>query len=495
VAAPVALFVAVLEPHRRTAPDARQPRRAAWLLGNAHGAHKRAQRSGIPARPRRSRYTRRVSVAELRTDALAAFEAAVAAVQPARLMPAAVTVHSDRLTIAGTDVPRPAGRLVVVALGKAGPTLADAWLETAGDLAHLLFVLTPHGVPVTDRVARRAMVRHGAHPYPDAAGEASARELVRLARGLEADDLLLVLLSGGTSALLAAPEPGLTLDDVLRTTRALLRAGASIGDVNTVRRQLLLLGGGGLARLAAPARVEVLVVSDVLGDPLPDIASGPTVPSPTSKADGAAVVRRFGVEAEIPDAVIAFFTRPGGDHTDDTAWMDRVRTVVLANNRTAVEAAALELESRGYRVRVEEDHLTGEASQQGRSIGRMAAGGLGDGSQAWLTGGETTVTVRGEGWGGRNQELALAAAIEIEHAAGPCVVLAAGTDGIDGMSGNAGGLVDPTTVRRLREADLDPVESLTNNDSGTALAAVGDAIVTGPTGTNVCDLTAVLTAE
>jgi glycerate-2-kinase len=436
-----------------------------------------------------------VSVSELRADALAAFNAAVAAVQPARLLPSAVEVHTDHLRIAGTDVPRPTGRLVVVALGKAGPTLADAWLEMVGDLAHLLFVLTPHGIPVTGRVARRAMVRHGAHPYPDAAGEASARELVRLARGLEADDLLLVLLSGGTSALLAAPEPGLTLDDVLHTTRALLRAGAPIGDVNAVRRQLLVLGGGGLARLAAPARVETLVVSDVLGDPLPDIASGPTVPSPTSKADAAAVVQRFGVEAEIPDAVITFFARPGGGHGDPTAWMESVRTVVLANNRRAVEAAAHELETRGYRVRVEEEHLTGEASQQGRRIGRMAAKGLGDGRRAWLAGGETTVTVHGDGRGGRNQEVALAAAVEIENPARPCVVLAAGTDGIDGMSDHAGGLVDPTTVRRLREAGLDPVDVLNDNDSGTALATVGDAIVTGPTGTNVCDLTAVLAAD
>jgi len=435
-----------------------------------------------------------VSIAELRADALSAFETAVAAVQPARLLPAAITVHASRLRIAGADVPRPTGRLVVAALGKAGPALADAWLEAAGDVAHQLFVLTPHGVPVSDRVAERAMVRHGAHPYPDAAGEASARELVRLARGLEDDDLLLVLLSGGTSALLAAPAPGLTLDDVLQTTRALLRAGAPIGEVNAVRRELLLLAGGGLARLAAPARVVTLVLSDVLGDPLADIASGPTVPSPTSRADAATVLRRFDVASGLSDAVTEFFERVA-DRGDDTHWTNRTRTVVLANNRTAVDAAVREVERRGYHVHVEEEHLTGEASLQGRRIGQMVAGGLGPGRRAWLAGGETTVTVHGDGRGGRNQELALAAAVEIERAAGACVVLAGGTDGIDGLSDHAGAIVDPTTVRRLREADLDPLAALANNDSGTALATVGDAIVTGPTGTNVCDLTAVLTAE
>ncbi len=436
-----------------------------------------------------------MSVDDLRTDARAAFDAAVASVQPSRLLPAVVEVRRDHLQLVERSFPRPTGRLVVVALGKAGPSLADAWLEVAGPLAHQLFVLTPHGVPVSDRVARRAMVRHGAHPYPDAAGEASARELVRLARGLEGDDLLLVLLSGGTSALLAAPEPGLTLDDVLRTTRALLRAGAPIGEVNAVRRRLLLLGGGGLARLAAPARVVTLVLSDVLGDPLADIASGPTVPSPTSKVDAASVLRRFAVEAAVPASVTSFLDAAESESPDGAEWMERCWTVVVANNRTAVDAAANELALRGYRVCVEEEPLRGEASRQGHMIGRMARQGIGRGRQAWLAGGETTVTVRGDGRGGRNQELALTAALEIDNAARPCIVLAGGTDGIDGLSEHAGAIVDPTTVRRLREAGFDPVAVLANNDSGTALASVGDAIVTGPTGTNVCDLTAVLTAD
>jgi glycerate-2-kinase len=484
----------VLEPHGRTAPDAWQPWRSRLALGRVHGRHNHVSDVCIPARRVRARYTRRVSFERLRADALAAFETAVAAVQPARLLPSAITTHSDHLEIAGAAVARPRGRMMVAALGKAGPTLADAWLEVAGPLPHQLFVLTPHGVPVTDRVAHRGMVRHGAHPYPDAAGEASARELVRLVRGLEAEDLLVVLLSGGTSALLAAPEAGLTLDDVLETTRALLRSGAPIGDVNAVRRELLILGGGGLARLAAPADVVTLILSDVLGDPLPDIASGPTVPSPTSKQDAADVLRRFDVSSVVPESVIAFLTRPTARGSSPADWMDRTRTVVVANNRTAVDAAAQELTQRGYSVHVEDEHLTGEASQRGRQIGRMTAAGLGAGRRAWLAGGETTVTVRGDGRGGRNQELTLAAAIEIAGA-GPRVVLSGGTDGIDGLSDHAGGIVDATTVERLERADIDPSDALERNDSGTALAAAGDAIVTGPTGTNVCDITAALTAD
>jgi len=302
-----------------------------------------------------------------------------------------------------------------------------------------------------------------------------------------------VLLSGGGSALLAAPRDGLTLGDIRTATKLLLTAGASISEVNTVRRQLLAAAGGGLGRSASPARVRTLIVSDVLGDTLTDIASGPTVVSPTTAADALEVLDRFALRNAVPNAVVALLNAGGGNPPDDGVWAAACTTRVIANNRTAVEAAALELRSRAYQVEVAADPLTGEASDRGREIAAAARTMESITPTAVVMGGETTVTVRASGSGGRNQELALAAAIGIEDAA-RIVVLAAGTDGIDGRSNNAGAVVDTTTGSRFRKLGLDPEAFLTTNDSGTALEAVGDAFRTGPTGTNVCDVTLVLTA-
>jgi glycerate-2-kinase len=302
-----------------------------------------------------------------------------------------------------------------------------------------------------------------------------------------------VLLSGGGSALMAAAEEGLTLEDVHATTKALLTAGAAITEVNTVRRQLLAAAGGGLARAAAPALVRTLILSDVLGDPLSDIASGPTVPSPSTAGDAVAVIDRFSLRQRVPAAVVSFLEGAAHETADDGAWSITTSTQVIGNNRTAVDSAAAGLGSRGYRVVVETGHLEGEARTRGREIAGRALKEEFDGPTAVVYGGETTVTVKGSGRGGRNQELALAAAQELAGA-GLFVVLAGGTDGIDGLSDNAGAVVDPTTIDRLKQLDFDPDAVMADNDSGTALSAVGDAIRTGPTGTNVCDVTMVLMA-
>ncbi|MCG6962916.1 MAG: DUF4147 domain-containing protein, partial [Acidobacteria bacterium] len=322
--------------------------------------------------------------------------------------------------------------------------------------------------------------------------EAAARELLALAGSLREGDLLLVLLSGGASALLAAPEHGLALDDVLATTRALLSAGAPITAVNAVRRQILAAGGGGLARAAFPAQVFTAVLSDVLGDPLPDIASGPTVASPTTAADAAAVLERFGVAASVPAPVVRFLrARAGAAEAGDRAWMSSSRIVLLANNRTAVDAAVGALAAAGYDVMAPARPLAGEASARGRQLGGLATALAPPRPTALVLGGETTVTVRGSGRGGRNQELALAAAFQLTSAR-PAVLLAGGTDGIDGLSENAGALVDPGTAARITRAGVDPLAALADNDSASALEAAGDALVTGPTGTNVGDVTMVV---
>jgi glycerate-2-kinase len=431
-----------------------------------------------------------VSIENLRADAAAAFAAAVAAVQPANLVPNAVTTDGGTVAIWGEPIPDARGRKTMVALGKAGPNLADAWLDLLPGWADELFVLTPHGVPVSGRVAAAGMVCRGAHPYPDEDGVASTRRMLDLVSSLGEEDLLVVLLSGGTSSLLAAAEEGLALDDLRATTRALMEAGATINQVNAVRRQLLAAGGGGVARVAFPAQVVTLVLSDVLGDPLPDIGSGPTVPSQTTAADALGVLGGHGIAGDVPPRVVEFLrSRVGTD--DDRAWVERSRVQVLANNRTAVEAAAGLLGSRGYHVMVHPGFLEGEASERGTLLAGFTSAFWSLQPVAFLVGGETTVTVRGNGVGGRNHELALAAALGLEGSR-PMVVLSAGTDGIDGMAGGAGAVVDPTTVARLRNAGIDPVEALSNNDSGTALEAVGDSIITGPTGTNVCDLIVLL---
>jgi len=429
----------------------------------------------------------------MRRDARDAFYTAVAAVQPHNLIPHWIQRVGDGVLVANDPLPRATGRRVVMAIGKAAPGLAAAWLEHAPGWTTELFVIAPHGATVPPEIEKVSTLLRGGHPYPDAAGEISTRELLGVAHSLGENDVLVVLISGGGSALLAAPKDGLRLDDIRATTDLLLKSGAPINEINTVRRQLLAAAGGGLGRDASPAQVWTLVLSDVLGDALQDIASGPTVPSPSTAADGLAVLDRRGLRPSVPPAVIEFLESAADRSPDTGEWAAANSTHVIGNNRTAVNAAALELGSCGYEVEPAAESLVGEASDCGRDIAVAARQWEFPLAHAVVYGGETTVTVRGSGRGGRNQELALAAAIEIEDMQN-IVVLAAGTDGIDGLSENAGAIVDPTTTLRLRQLGLDPQAMLANNDSGTAFEAAGDAVHTGPTGTNVCDLTLVLTA-
>ncbi len=425
-------------------------------------------------------------ISELRHHALRAFEAAVDAVQPDKLLPQALC----RVSL---EIPE-GGRLVVAALGKAAPGLAASWRTHRPLVEDHLLVLAPHGTPIPPDLQDGVEILFGAHPLPDRAGESAASRLHQLAADLGPDDRLLVLLSGGASALLALPVPDLTLSELNTTTNALLRAGASISELNTVRRELLVLGGGGLSRAAWPAMVTTLVLSDVPGDPLHDIASGPTVASPTGADEALAVLGRFDLLEQIPSSVPQVLGCRRSHQTDDAHRSEHGRTLLMGSNRMAVDAAAAYLKRHGYGPRVEPDPLVGEASKRGRQLTRLACSLDPAGPGAVVFGGETTVSVRGEGVGGRNSELCLAAALELEGA-GPCVVLSAGTDGIDGISAAAGGIVDPQTTDRIRSAGMDPAALLKINDSATALSASKDAIVTGPTGTNVSDVMLVIGAS
>lgn len=434
-----------------------------------------------------------VSIESMRHDARAAFDAGVAAVQPHNLIPAQVETSGDVVRVGGEALPVVNGRRVVFSIGKAAPGLASAWLEAAPGWSREIHVLTPHDVPVPSSVQEMATIYRGAHPYPDEAGESSTRRLLEIAEGLGREDCLVVLLSGGGSALLAAPEEGLDLDDIRATTKALLKSGAAITEINTVRRQLLKAAGGGLARTAHPAVVRTLVLSDVLGDPLPDIASGPTVPSSSTADDAFGIIDRCSLRDRVPEAVVSFLQEATHAPLDDGAWAGTTSTRVIGNNRTAVEAAASALSARGWNAMVEPEFLEGEASDRGDEIAARAILVESPLPSAVVYGGETTVTVRGNGRGGRNQELALTAALKINQKEN-CVLLAGGTDGIDGLSDNAGAVVDTTTVARLEDSGIDPRAALADNDCSRALETIGDAIRTGPTGTNVCDVTLVLTA-
>lgn len=378
------------------------------------------------------------------------------------------------------------GRRVVIALGKAGPGLAAAWLERHPGWADRLLVVTPHGVPVPPGLPRDVVLR-GGHPVPDADGAAAAGAIHRLVASLGRSDMVLVLLSGGASAMLARPIEGVALATVQAVTRQLLNAGAPIAALNAVRRHLLVLAGGGLARLAAPATVFTAVLSDVLSDRLCDVGSGPTVAPREGPQDARAVLVRWRVVAPEADRALRRLSPPAPIAAG-------AAPVVLASNRTAVEAARASLERAGVRVVSGGPPVSGDAAAYGRVVGAMCRALDGSVPSAVVLGAETTVTVRGDGKGGRSQELALAAAGEIAGYRGR-VVLAAGTDGVDGASEHAGAIVDGTTVARCRAAGSAPAAALATNDSATALVAAGDALVTGPTGTNVCDLIIALAAD
>ncbi|MBV9554887.1 MAG: glycerate kinase [Alphaproteobacteria bacterium] len=411
------------------------------------------------------------------------FEAALAAAEPARAIAPAM--------------PSPvAGRTVVVGAGKAAAAMARAFeARWSGPLEGLVVTRRGHAV-----ACQRVEVVEASHPVPDAAGEAAARRILELASGLGADDQLVFLVSGGGSALLALPAPGLTLADKQAVTRALLRCGATIGEINCVRKHLSAIKGGRLAAAAAPARVVTLAISDVPGDDPAVIASGPTVPDPTSFADARAVLAKYGV-AE-PAAVIAHL-EAAHDETPKPgdALFAAARYTLVASPQQALAAAADAAQAAGVTPIVLSDRIEGESRDVGLMHAaialQLAAGRLRVGAgpaplpAVLLSGGETTVTVRGEGRGGRNSEFLLALAAALDGADG-IAALACDTDGIDGTEDNAGAILFPDSIARAAAAGLDIKVALGGNDSYGFFAALGDLIVTGPTLTNVNDFRAIL---
>ena len=422
------------------------------------------------------------------------FDRAVAVSQPRHCVPANLPV-------------RPKGRTVVVGFGKAAAAMARAVEEHwPGRLSGLVVTRYGHAVP-----CRAIEVVEAAHPVPDAAGRAAAARIVETVGALSADDLVVCLISGGGSALLALPAPGLTLEDKQAVNAALLKSGATISEMNCVRKHLSAVKGGRLAAAAFPARVVTLAISDVPGDDPAVIASGPTVADPTTFADARAVLEKYGVEP--PEAVSRHLTGAGEETPKPgDKRLGRAETVLVATPRMALEAAAETARAAGYAPIILGDSIEGEARRVAEAHAAIALGAarreplaapdwVAPGGAAalqgaappsvLLSGGETTVTVTGRGRGGRNAEFLLALAVALDGQ--PAVrAIACDTDGIDGTEDNAGGIVRPDTLARAATLGVDASAMLADNDAYSFFAALGDLVVTGPTLTTVNDFRAIL---
>ncbi len=407
------------------------------------------------------------------------FSAAVAAADPERVI-------RDFLP------QKPKGRTLVIGAGKASAQMAAAF-EKAWDAPLEGLVVTRYGYAAR---CERIEVIEAAHPVPDEAGLVASRRLLESVEGLTSDDLVVALISGGGSALLPSPPDGMSLDDEIAVNEALLASGAPISAMNTLRKHLSTIKGGRLALAAHPAKVVSLIVSDIPGDNPAFVASGPTVPDCAARDDALAIVRDYGLK--LPDAALRHLRSEAAEapSPDDPAFAGN-EVHVIASAARSLEAAAEEARRCGIEAVILSDAIEGEA----RDVAGMHAAIAREIAARdrpfrkpvlLLSGGETTVTIRGKGGkGGRNSEFLLALALAIEGVEG-VQAFAADTDGIDGSEDNAGAFVDFTSAARMRAAGIDPKQALGRNDAWTAFDAVGDLFAPGPTGTNVNDLRAIL---
>jgi hydroxypyruvate reductase len=430
------------------------------------------------------------NVDTLREDAIRIFRAGLDRVRPAE----AILRASRSVAGLGEAVRGTRGRVVVIAAGKASVAMSRGLAEAFPERRLEGLVVAHAGA---DSAPRGFEVLQGGHPLPDPGSVRAGGRALAIAESLAADDLLLFLLSGGASALLALPAEGVSLEEKREITRLLLRSGATIREMNCVRKHLSRVKGGRLAGAAAPARVTALILSDIVGDPIEEIGSGPTAPDPTSYAGALHILEARGVLDAAPAGVRRHLEEGAAGRVPETpkpgaGVFARVGNHVVASVSLAIEGAAAEAERSGYAPFVLSSAIEGEA----REIGRVYAAILAEMRRSGrpvrppsclLAGGEPTVTVRGAGTGGRSQELALAAAGALDGVEG-VLLLAAGTDGRDGPTEAAGGLVRGDTAARARMQGLSIEAALRENDAHSVLDALGDLLVTGPTGTNVMDL-------
>jgi glycerate 2-kinase len=418
--------------------------------------------------------------------------AGLAAADPEEAVLRFVRLEGDEILAGGERLD--ADRVLVLSAGKAAGAMARAAEKLLGErLAGGLVVTKDGHAPGPGRLE----TVFAAHPEPDGRGVEAARRAEELASSLGERDLLLALISGGASALLTDPAPHIGLEDMQRLTGALLRSGADIGEINAVRKHVSVLKGGGLVRLAAPAPTLALLLSDVVGDDPSAIASGLTAPDPTTLEDARRVLERYGIRP--PESVAKHLKRADETPKPGDEVFEKVVNVVCGGGRHAAEAAAEKARELDYEPLVLSTTVTGDARGIASFYAAVIREVLESGNPAappcaLVSGGEATVTVRGEGTGGPNQEFALALALALDGVEG-WAAFAADTDGGDGPTDAAGGLVTGATAGRIRDSGVDPEDALANNDAYAALEAGGALLVTGPTGTNVNDLRVALVAR
>jgi hydroxypyruvate reductase len=430
----------------------------------------------------------------LREDARAIFDAGLAAADPHLLLESGLQEVSEGFRFRDEPfvfpLPGPEGRIRVAGAGKAAGSLARALEGRLLDREYSgrIVVKHGHGVPLS-----RIVVEEGGHPLPDEAGLRATSRLLAELDDCRAEDRVFFLLTGGASALLVAPAEGITLDDKIQTTDLLLRSGADIRELNAVRKHLSEVKGGRLAEKVAPAPILALVVSDVIGDDLSSIGSGPAVADPTTFENCLQIVARYGLGEKLPPRVLRRLEAGARGELRETPKpgdpaLTRARHAILASNRLSLQAAQAKASSLGFEAEIFRADMVGDVHGVARDFAARLRELRERGKRAaLLAGGELTLVVKGSGLGGRNQELALACAVLLQKTAG-LTVLAAGTDGTDGPTDAAGAFADGETVDRARRLRLDANAVLANNDSYRLLDALGDLLRTGPTGTNVNDL-------
>lgn len=436
---------------------------------------------------------------EMRKQALEIFQAALRAVDPVEAINKHVRIEGENLLIGERRLDLSKfDRILVVGAGKADAPMAQAVESLLGERVSegLIVVKDGHGLPL-----QHVRVHEASHPVPDERGLRGAKEILSLVSGADERDLVICLISGGGSALLVAPAEGVTLKDKQEVTHLLLACGASIHEINAVRKHLSRVKGGGLAHAAHPATLVSLILSDVIGDDLDTIASGPTVPDSTTFRQAEQILKRYGIWDQVPSSVRVYIDRgvkgeiaetpkPGDPCFQRDAWE------LVGTNLQALKAARKEAERLGYRTMILSGMMEGETREVAKAHAAIVKEVLNSenpiGPPACiLSGGETTVTLRGEGKGGRNTEFALASAIALEGVQN-VVILSGGTDGTDGPTDAAGAYADGESVDRAREKKLNPADYLQRNDSYTFFENLGGLVITGPTRTNVMDVLVML---
>ncbi|MEW6713621.1 MAG: glycerate kinase [Nitrospirota bacterium] len=402
-------------------------------------------------------------------------------------------------------------RLIVIALGKAACPMAEAIEDSLGEIIDSGILITKYGhcnssiTPLEKRGKRgfsKIKIFEAGHPFPDENGVKGTDEIINLLKETDEHTLVVCLISGGGSALLVSPYEGITLNEKQAITQLLLNAGADITELNTIRKHLSKVKGGRLTEITYPSKIISLILSDVIGDKLDVIASGPTSPDTTTYADALKVLEKYGLIEKTPKIIIEVLRKGAKSLIPETPKegdkiFNNVENIIIGSNRIALDAAKKKAEELGFNTEIISSDLAGEA----RYVGKWLAEEVRKCGSAevqknkkplcLISGGETTVTVKGNGLGGRNMELALAFAMEIEGIDG-VTLLSAGTDGTDGRTDAAGAIVNGETVKKAKAAGLDPVKYLANNDSYNFFKKIDDLFITGPTGTNVMDIQIVI---